>query len=103
MRSSNRSKNYSLIALAILGGSLLSSPEVSAQTAIGLRLGQPEEVTLGVDGRITLDVATFSPVNQSNFSYATGPVASGGSVEPFRMAGGTSITQAPSIPVHTWS
>lgn len=94
MRSSNRSKNYSLIALAILGGSLLSSPEVSAQTAIGLRLGQPEDVTLGVDGRITLDVAAFSPVNKSNFSYATGPAASGGSVEPFRMAGGTSITQA---------
>ena len=91
MISSNRSKIYSLIALATLGVSLLSSTDVAAQTGIGLRLGQPEEVTLGVDGRITLDMAAFSPVNRSNFTYQPAGAAV---EEPFRMAAGTSITQA---------
>ena len=70
MASSNRRKNYALIASVIVaGGLLLSSTKAAAQTGIALRLGQPDEVTLGVDGRLTLDAAAFAPVDKSNFTY----------------------------------
>ncbi len=92
MASSNRRKNYALIASVIVaGGLLLSSTKAAAQTGIALRLGQPDEVTLGVDGRLTLDVAAFAPVDKSNFTYLP---AGATTAEPFRMAAGTSITQA---------
>lgn len=92
MASSNRRKNYALIASVIVaGGLLLSSTKAAAQTGIALRLGLPDEVTLGVDGRLTLDMAAFAPVDKSNFTYLP---AGATQEEPFRMAAGTSITQA---------
>ena len=89
---SSRRKNYALIASVIVaGGLLLSSTKAAAQTGIALRLGQPDEVTLGVDGRLTLDAAAFAPVDKSNFTYLPSGATQ---AEPFRMAAGTSITQA---------
>ncbi len=58
-----------LAMVIVAGGLLLSSTKAAAQTGIALRLGQPDEVTLGVDGRLTLDMAAFAPVDKSNFTH----------------------------------
>ena len=58
----HRRKNHTfttlLISCAIL---LIAAPRTAAQARIALRSDQPKEVTLGVDGRITLDAAAFLP------------------------------------------
>ena len=64
--------------------------ELRAQTGLGLRLGQPEELSLTVDGRLTLESAAFLPVDRGQYRWQVGP----GQYEPFRMTSGTTISQA---------
>lgn len=87
----HRRKNHTFTTLLISCATLLiAAPRTAAQARIALRSDQPKEVTLGVDGRITLDAAAFLPVDKGSFAYQ--PV--GREAEPFRMAAGTSVTQA---------
>ena len=60
---------YLLCMVALTGLLCLSKPtELQAQTGLGLRLGQPEELSLTLDGRLTMEGAAFLPENKSNYS-----------------------------------
>ena len=88
----HRRKNGTLTILLVASATLLlSASRASAQARIALRSDQPKEVTLGVDGRITLDAAAFFPLDKGSFAYQP---AGALKAEPFRMAAGTSVTQA---------
>lgn len=82
----------SLTLLGVLALGVLSTIEVSAQTGLAVRAGQPDGLTFGVDGRLTLEAAAYAPIDKDNFLYS--PTGSTASAEAFRMAPGTSITQA---------
>ena len=69
---------------------LLKTTELQAQTGLGLRLGQPEELSLTLDGRLTMEGAAFLPENKSNYSWTSKP----GVTEPLQMAPGMMISQA---------
>lgn len=88
---SKRAKR-SLTLLGALALGVLSSTEASAQTGLAIRAGQPEGLTFGVDGRLTLEAAAYVPLHKDEFHYSTGGTGAGR--EAFRMAPGTSITQA---------
>ena len=81
-----------LLCMVALAGLLcLSKPtELQAQTGLGLRLGQPEELSLTLDGRLTMEGAAFLPENKSNYSWTSKP----GVTEPLQMAPGMMISQA---------
>lgn len=86
-----RGTKRSLTLLGALAMLSLVGQQASAQTGLGIRSGQADGLTFGVDGRLTLEAAAYLPVHKEDFGYRTSPTAL---PEPFRMAAGTSVTQA---------
>lgn len=105
-----RTKKSRLVLLcSTLAVSLLSllPYQAQAQTGLGLRLGQPDGLRLGIDGRLTLDAAAYLPADRNNFRYSEEPMAlRPESADRLRMPAGTSITQARIamlVGYHNWS
>lgn len=79
----------SIVALTGLTLLSIASP-LKAQTRLGLHLGQSEELSLAVDGRLTFESALFLPENKSNYLWGKNVA----DAEPFRMSPGVTISQA---------
>ena len=77
--------------MALMSLSALSAvSSLKAQTGLGLRLGQPEELSLTLDGRLTLESALFLPENKSDYRWGENSATA----ETFRIPPGTTISQA---------
>lgn len=85
-----RSKR-SLTLLGAVALGMLSAQQVSAQTGLAIRTGQPDGLTFGIDGRLTLEAAAYAPLHKEDFNYKPSGLST---PEPFRMSAGTDITQA---------
>ena len=77
-----------IVALMSLTLLSIASP-LKAQTRLGLHLGQSEELSLAVDGRLTFESALFLPENKSNYLWGKNVA----DAEPFRMSPGVTISQ----------
>lgn len=64
---------------------LLSLTTTQAQTGLAMRIGQPEGLSLRVDGRLTFDAATYHLPGVSSLRYGT---------EELRMPASTQLSQA---------
>lgn len=82
----------SLTVLGALACAALATTTASAQTGLGIRTGQPEGLTFGVDGRLTFEAAAYAPLHRSEFAYD--PTGQGSRSDVLRMPAGTSVTQA---------